>query len=237
MKGITVEVANTRKIISAMKKLSIGTSAVSVDTEWEILHKWAADFRNSHHMTIVEFLSLLQLENTSTFTPFLCKRGLAKPPSNLISTQGRKLRDSLKNAKSNYDNNLDPFSTPSTLHFGQKIEGICGEFIFERVSDIRVCNIIFADIDEKNSSIVAEVAGCAENGKVPEDFKKEDYKDTIRHELQKYIFDKLQLKVHVTVSKFTLLVPAASQNAMVCANVKGNGCGTVTVVDHPKVLG
>mmetsp|Transcript_23556 Transcript_23556/g.32290 ORF Transcript_23556/g.32290 Transcript_23556/m.32290 type:complete len:345 (+) Transcript_23556:300-1334(+) len=117
----------------------------------------------------------------------------------------------------------------------KKIEGICGEFIFERVSDIRVCSIIFADIDEKNSSIVAEVAVCVENGKVPEDFKKEDYKDIIRDELQQYIFDKLQLNVHVTVSKFTLLVPAASQNAMVCANVEGNGCGTVTVVNHPNV--
>ena len=210
----------------------IRSSPTYVDDEWKTLHKWAADFRLSHHITIAEFLGSLELEVTSTFTQFLCKskHGLRIPPSKKPDTVGYVLREKLKKAKQVYEELGDLPLIPGS--FEERIRDVCEEFIYDNICDVKVCSISFENINEDDSSIVVSANGCIEdlNSNVVDDNRAH-----VEEKLSQYILEKLAFSIRVSVSKFTLLDPISSQNAMVCANVDGHGCGTVTLISHPSV--
>mmetsp|Transcript_22966 Transcript_22966/g.32967 ORF Transcript_22966/g.32967 Transcript_22966/m.32967 type:complete len:207 (+) Transcript_22966:842-1462(+) len=195
--------------VLAVKRLLSKIKAVRnnpnyIDSEWKILYKWSADIRMSHHITIAEFLLLCGLEHEEiAFTPYLSKYGLKRRPSKAPNTIGYDLREKIQKAKQ--DEELGKRLIIPVVSFEIKVRGICIEFIYEKISNVTVCGIIFEKINEDDSSIVVSANFCIEVN-IEVDGPRDD-KDSFKEKLTQYIWEKLQLQINITVTKFTCLIP------------------------------
>lgn len=188
------------------------------DEEWIALHQWAYDYRKDNNITIREFLDILGLEYRSSFLQYLCKTGLKNIPSKREGTMGNLLRCAIRRAKNN-----EITLRQSESSFEERVQYCMEEYIHQGEHGVENLCIKVTSIDESACVVRLKCSGVSTDN---------DICSKLGSFISSYLTNMLQRSTSAEVTNFEYLLRAGY--SPVCIHVPGSGCGTVTVLNHPK---
>lgn len=162
---------------------------------WPELHEWMQQYKKAKSMTILEFLSLCQISQTSYYKSLACSTGGTLNPSLKDSTVGKKFFDSVLDVKEKVESRggfdgveylTNLFATYDVNPEQYNRMGIVDEFMCENKVMLRnsnICNIRLKDIGSEG--LVVSVM------KTPDDwYSLDDVCDTLAPLLQSLSLNK-----------------------------------------------